>query len=215
MSNTIEILPHQFPEKLKRIQNPPKQLFYQGPLESFNREYLAVVGAREALPWALEWMEHELTPVLKSLNIGVISGGARGVDQKAHWLAVRAQRPTLVVLPSGLAHKYPRDIKVFENNENVGFLSEYHDDEEMKKYYFYDRNRIIAALCRWILIIQADRKSGTMITAQYAIDYGVPLMALPGHPLDLSMSGNNQLLFDGAQMIRNQEDLLNILSTNC
>ncbi len=211
MQEPIKIHLNDLPQCLRQIPKPPAKIFYQGEKSLLSLKYIGIVGAREASPWALEWMEHEIAPVLKKLNIGIVSGGARGVDQKAHWLAIRAGVPTLIVLPSGLKNKYPKTIITLEKNHNVGFLSEYEPDDEMKKYYFYDRNRIIAALSQWVLIVQAHRKSGTMITAQYATDFGVPVFSLPGHPLDLTMSGNNQLLFDGAQMVRDKNDLLQLL----
>jgi DNA processing protein len=173
--------------------------------------YIAVVGARQVHPWVIEWLDHELLPVLKERPIGIVSGGARGVDQQAHRLAIRAGAPTIVVVPSGLNYKYPSDLRSFQRFKNVGFLSEYEPDSLMRKYYFHRRNQLIAALAPLCLVVQASEKSGTMITAQQAIHMGQWVAALPGLPIDSFMSGNNQLLFDGALIVRNKNDLLSII----
>ncbi len=173
--------------------------------------YISVVGSRNLSYGLKQWMEHEILPTLKFLKIGVISGGARGVDQWAHFLALRAGQPTLVVLPSGLKNKYPQSIERLVKNPLVVFLSEYKADLEMKKYHFYDRNCLIAALSEQTLIVQAGEKSGTMMTAQAAVELGNNLLVVPGSPVDSGMAGNNQLLFDGAQMIRNRRDLIAVL----
>ena len=194
------------------MEDPPKSLNIEGDPKLLTKNYLSIVGSRNLTHNLRQWMEHEVLPCLQLLNIGVISGGARGVDQWAHFLALRSGQATLVILPSGLGKKYPSSIEQLTKNPNVVFISEYPEDTEMKKYYFYRRNRLIAALSEQTLIIQASEKSGTMITARESVELGNDLLVLPGHPGDSSMTGNNQLLFDGAQMIRHKKDLCSILS---
>ena len=203
-----------YPQGLLRLKNSPQSIYLEGTPQILSGNYISIVGSRNLSYGLKQWMEHEILPTLQLLNIGVISGGARGVDQWAHFLALRAGQPTLVVLPSGLKKKYPQSIERLTQNPLVVFLSEYEADLEMKKYYFYDRNRLIAALSEQTLIIQASEKSGTMITAQAAIELGNNLLVLPGNPGDSTMAGNNQLLFDGAQMIRNRRDLIAILKND-
>ena len=200
-----------YPGKLFRLENPPSSIYLEGKPELLSANYISIVGSRNFNEGLRQWMEHEVLPTLKNLNLGVISGGARGVDQWAHFLALRAGQPTLVVLPSGLKRKYPQSIERMAKNPLVAFLSEYKADLEMKKYHFYNRNYLIAALNQQTLIIQASEKSGTMITARAAMELGNDLFVLPGNPMDSNMSGNNQLLFDGAQMVRNKRDLMTFL----
>ena len=203
-----------YPDAFSRLQKPPSHLYLEGTPELLNRNYISVVGSRNPRLDLKQWMEHELLPVLKSLCLGVISGGARGVDQWAHFLALRANQPTLVVLPSGLSNKYPGSIQRLVGNPLVGFLSSYEPHQEMRKHHFHSRNHLIAALSQQILIIQAGEKSGTMMTARSAMEQGHDLLVLPGNPQDPTMAGNNQLLFDGAQMIRNQGDLHSFLQNS-
>lgn len=200
-----------YPKLLLRLQDPPQSFFYEGDPELLNFNYISVVGARNIHQWVLEWMEHELFPTLRVLNLGIISGGARGVDQKAHWLALRAGVPTLVVLPSGLKTKYPDTIEKLTPKNQVGYISEYSPEERMQKHFFFKRNRLIAGLSEKSLIVQASQRSGTMITANFAMEVGSLVMTIPANPMDSMMTGNNQLLFDGATMIRDRFDLTQVL----
>lgn len=209
----ISIHTKNYPQKFMKLKQPPPFVFFEGCKSLFQYNYISVVGGRNILPWVPEWLENELLPVLKKLNIGVISGGARGVDQCAHWLALRAGVPTLVVLPCSLDEKYPNNLLKFEGWDGVGFLSEYEPQTKMRKGYFHRRNQLIAALSPYTLVVQASERSGTMITARAAMDLGNTLMALPGNPMEDKMAGNNQLIFDGASMIRNQNDFLQILNS--
>ena len=200
-----------YPQQLKQLADYPDEIYFLGEQASLQGRLLAIVGARDIKISTREWMESELFPVLKELEVGVVSGGARGVDQQAHWLAVRASVPTVVVLPSGLRNIYPKTLEKFVGNKNVSLLTEYNFEVEMRKHHFYKRNRIIAALAPVTLVLQASEKSGTMITAKKAMDLGCCVATLPGMALDSAFSGNNQLLFDGAMMVRNQKDLTQLL----
>lgn len=201
-----------YPSLLKRLEKPPEALYIEGDESLLLRPYLSVVGARDAGLWVREWLEYELSPVLKELGVGVVSGGARGVDQWAHWLCLRGKVPTLIVLPSGCRNKYPRTLSEFEGRSEVLFISEYEPETVMRKHFFYKRNRLIAGLSPLTLIVQAQERSGTMITAKYAMDVGSCVGALPGAVMDVSMAGNNQLIFDGASMVRDRHDLRTLLS---
>ena len=200
-----------YPKGLFRLKNPPQSIYLEGNSRLLSANYISIVGSRNLNYGLKQWMEYEILSTLKFLKFGVISGGARGVDQWAHFLALRAGQPTLVVLPSGLKKKYPQSIERLARNPLVVFLSEYKADLEMKKYHFYNRNCLIAALSEQTLVVQASEKSGTMMTAQAAVELGNSLLVVPGNPMDSSMTGNNQLLFDGAQMVRNRRDLIAIL----
>ena len=197
-----------FPSQLTNIQNPVDKLYYQGDKNLLSKKFVAIVGARNVLPWVEQWMEYELIPALRSCDLGVISGGARGVDQRAHSCALRAGVPTLAVLPSGLNCKYPRTVEALLGSSPLsGFLSEYEPNESMRKHYFYSRNRIIAGFSPLVLVVQASEKSGSMITAKYALEYGKSIATIPATPMDPSTSGNLRLLYDGSYFVRNSGDL--------
>lgn len=209
----IEINKYGYPELLNRLKNPPSLLRTYGNESIINIPFVSVVGARNCSTWVYRWMEHELIPVIKKRGFGILSGGARGVDQASHWLAIRKALPTVIVLPSGIDQLYPKNLSAMQKFENVLFVTEYADDIEMKKHFFYRRNELIAGMSQFLLVIQAAEKSGTMITARAAIDCGSSIGTLPGLPMDSSMSGNNQLLYEGASLIRNARDLEAFLST--
>ncbi len=197
----------EFPLPFKALAKPPGSIYLQGDRNVLGHPMIAVVGARDVKPWVLEWIENELGPALKSTNVGIVSGGARGVDQACHRLAIRNNLPTLVVLPSGLARIYPQNIQSWSQRQKVLFLTEYENLQAMRKHHFYLRNRLIVALSPLTLVIQAKEKSGTMISAAFAMEQGKTVASLPGVPSDPSFGGNNQLLYDGAAMIRDRKDL--------
>lgn len=202
----------QLPLEFHCLENPPERLFYEGSLEILKKPRLAIVGARKIVPWVEQWMEQELFPILKDLDVAIVSGGARGVDQRAHFLALRAGLPTIAILPSGLKNKYPTSIQQMESyREKVLFLSEYEDHEAMKKHYFYSRNRLIAASSNILFVVQAAEKSGSMITARLALEMGRSIATIPANPMEVQFSGNLQLLFEGAIMIRGKKDLESLL----
>ena len=156
-------------------------------------------------------MELELSATIQRLNLMIVSGGARGVDQKAHSLCVRLDLPTLVLLPSSLDLMYPQNLsKLKEQILNTGgaFLSEYEPRSSMRKHYFLQRNRLIAALSSHCLVLQASHRGGTMITAKWAIELNRELASLPHAPWSLKASGSNHLIMNGAQMIRDRWDLM-------
>ena len=202
---------HQLPASLQQIPSPPKGLYFCGPWDLLEKPSLAVVGAREVQVSTRQWLENELGDFLVYNPLVIISGGARGVDQQAHSLAIRQNCPTIVVLPSGLDNIYPSSLQVWLGFGNVLFLSEYPPQQEMRRHHFYRRNRIISALSDRLLVVQAKEKSGTMITAKYGIEQGKEIMSVPGDVLNPNFAGNNQLLFDGAQMVRSSLDLKSLV----
>lgn len=185
---------------------------------SFNQTpIVAIVGAREVKHWILQWMENELLPIFEKSHWTVLSGGARGVDQKAHGLALRAQQKTVIVLPSSIQNIYPKSLKAYVNHPGAYCITEYPEDKEFHKYHFHQRNAWIVGLSQALFVVQAAEKSGSMITARIALDAGVPVATLPASPMERSFHGNNQLIYEGASVIRNGMDFmafLNLASSN-
>lgn len=198
-----------FPVGFHNVYRPPVFLHYQGCLSLLQQKSLGVVGAREPLAWVEKWMHCEFLEALKMWRPLVVSGGARGVDQLSHHLALRAQAHSLAILPSGLGFLYPKTLEVFRRFVEEGsfaFLSEYLPETSIRKYHFYRRNRLIAGFSKSLFIVQAQKKSGTMITARAAIEQGKNVLCLVSDPMEVKMTGNLDLLYDGASMVRWKSD---------
>lgn len=200
-----------YPTQCYLMEDPPLTLSYLGRPVWEQTGGIAVVGSREPSADSLKWMEKELGEFCVSSQSLIISGGARGIDQKAHSIALRKSCPTIVVLPSGLGEVYPESLKEWVHPVLAGggcFVSEYDYRQPMHKRLFHHRNRLIAALGKASLLIEAKRKSGTLITAQQAAQLGRPVWVVPGHPYDPHFTGGLDLLSEGAIMIRDAQDLL-------
>ncbi len=175
------------------------------------RPSIAVVGSREPSSEALSWMETHLVEFLRATSAVVVSGGARGIDQRAHRLAIRSGCPTVVFLPSGLACPYPGEWQNWKHDVLAGggaLLSHYPPFQEIRRIHFEERNRLIAALGKILLVVEARRRSGSSMTARLAADLGRTVCVLPGHPSDPRAGGTIDLLFDGAEPIRDATDLV-------
>lgn len=200
-----------YPPQCYLMIDPPLTLSYRGSPAWLGEKTLSVVGSREPAADSLLWMEKELTTFCEQERACIVSGGARGVDQKAHSVALRRSCPTIVVLPSGLGEIYPRSLIEWMGlvlEQGGCFLSEYDFQQKMHKHLFHHRNRLIAALGRASLLVEARRRSGTLITAAQAVQLGRPVWIVPGHPLDPHFAGGLDLLMEGAQLVRDAQDLL-------
>ncbi len=203
-----------FPTNLLRIAEPPFLLSYLGEPIWNALPGLAVVGSREPALQSLQWMDLHLGACLEQRQFFIASGGARGIDQKAHGLSLLKGRPTLVFVPSGLGSLYPQNLSTFVGPVLRGggaIVSEYKYSEPMRKHYFHARNRLISGFAECTLIVQASRKSGTLITGRQALEQSRPLFVVPSHPLDTGFQGGLDLLVEGATPVRDSADLLILL----
>jgi DNA processing protein len=149
---------------------------------------------------------------VESLTLATVSGGARGVDQKTHQISIWRKKPTVVFLPAGLACPYPENIKdwfqpVIENGGAI--VSQFRPFMHMQKSYFSERNRMIAALSPLTLLVECKRRSGTVLTANHALDYGSDLAVMPTSPdmpglggMDLVKSGHAKIVLDSEDLVR-------------
>lgn len=199
-----------YPQALLGTAEPPVCLSYLGAPVWNQAPGLSIVGTREPSYEAIDWMEASVGPALASQSVVVISGAARGIDSVAHDLAVRYNRPTVALIPSGLAEIYPKQFRSKMDDilgRGGAVLSEYPPNERMQKVYFHERNRLISGMSRIVLVVQAKIRSGSLITAYHAIRQGRSVAVVPWSPLDPLGGGTNQLLFDGASMVRDRYDL--------
>ena len=178
----------------------------------FQNKFLPItfVGSRKADELVLNWMDFYLPSLIQEKSICIVSGGARGIDQKAHKIAIRSQKPTLCFLPSGLDQLYPHSLNRIKKAilDNGGaFISSFPPWMEMKKSYFHIRNGFMSVYSSLVVILQAQIRSGTMLTAKKSLDFGVPVAVLPGPALSFNWTGNLQLIYDGAYLIRDSIDL--------
>ena len=139
-----------------------------------------------------------------------MSGGARGVDQKAHALSLSCQIPTLCFLPCGIKYFYPADLKEWFApvlKGGGGFISVFALSAPMRKSHFHIRNEVLAYMSHLVFIAQASLRSGTMVTARFALNADTTLCTLPFSPLYMGCKGNLSLINDGSFMIRDHMDM--------
>ena len=208
-----KISPEDFPPSLHEIPEPPKELYLQGTLpDPTQYYYLAVVGSRKYTSYGRDATERIIAG-LASYPICIVSGLALGIDGIAHRAALDAGLLTLAVPGSGLSHTvlYPRAHVSLAREivENGGaLLSEYEPGLPAAPWTFPQRNRIMAGLCQAVLVIEAEEKSGTLITARLALDYNRNVFAVPGSIFSAPSKGTNKLLRQGATPITSAEDIL-------
>ncbi|MCG2694623.1 DNA-processing protein DprA [Candidatus Parcubacteria bacterium] len=211
-----------FPELLLEIPQPPKQLFIKGEMpnwKSQNNEggtkFVAVVGSRKYTNYGKEACE-KIISGLRGYDITVISGLATGIDSIAHKTALQTNLKTIAIPGSGLDEKiiYPSiNKRLAQEIVNSGgcLLSEFEPDFKATVWSFPQRNRIMAGLADVILIIEAEEKSGTLITARMGLDYNKEVCAVPASIFSPGAIGSNKLLKQGATPITCGEDLLDVL----
>lgn len=206
-----------YPEAFHTLEKPPLFLSVRGNLEALtvSKARLAVVGTREPSRRTLEWLDHHLAGFLaKRPDAIIVSGGARGVDQKAHRVTIRHSASTIVFLPSGLNQIYPREILEWEQPllaAGGALVSPYAPNQTIRRTHFEGRNRLIAALSDLVLVAEARRRSGSIMTARLANELGRTLAVLPSFPGEPRAMGTLDLLFNGAFPIRDAEDLSTLL----
>lgn len=208
-----------YPKKLKDLGDYPIVLYYQGNLGILqNNLSITVVGSRNYTKYAELALTKILTPLCVA-GVNVISGLAVGIDGLSHRLALENKSPTLGVIGSGLDDSsfYPsQHIRLKkEMIESDGLVfSEYPPGTKPAPFTFPARNRILAALSPVTLVVQANQKSGSLITAREALEIGRQVATIPGSILDTNFSGNTKLLKQGANLIADSGDLLELLGVN-
>ncbi|NLC71003.1 MAG: DNA-protecting protein DprA [Desulfuromonadaceae bacterium] len=202
-----------YPPLLKEIYDPPALLFARGECDLGN--CLAVVGSRRAAG-AMNRFTRELCAELAGHGITIVSGAARGIDGAAHQGALDGGGGTVAVLGCGIDRVYPPEHgKLFARILETGMLlGEYPPGAEPLANHFPARNRIISGLSRGVLVVEATTHSGSLITADFALQQGREVFAVPGPVYSSSGAGVNQLLKDGATLISDSRDLLEILGAS-
>ncbi len=201
----IEILTYwddSYPESLKNISDPPMVLFYKGQISLIGaRRKIGIVGSRRATSYGLTMARHMSRAIIEAGAI-TVSGGAFGIDNAVHKNScIDDEYRSIVVMGCGLEDFYPRSYAAFFNRflEKGGLiLSEFLPLIRPAKHTFPRRNRLISGLSDVVVVIEAARKSGALITASYAVEQGKDVYALPGRIDSPASEGTNRLIYDGA-----------------
>lgn len=201
-----------FPALLRHIANPPARLYARGNIELMHSFCFAVVGTRKASEYGLQ-VTADIVGQLAANGLTIVSGLASGIDTAAHRAALNAQGNTIAVFGTGVddASIFPVE-NVRLANEIVShgglLLSEYPPGTEGRTFTFPERNRIISGLSRGVLVVEADRKSGSLITARAALDQNRDVFAIPGSIYWPRSIGANLIIQEGARPVMLATDIL-------
>jgi DNA processing protein len=200
-----------YPSELKEISVAPAFLYVEGHRNALALPKIGIVGARKCTRHGRD-ITFQLAGQLASHGICVVSGGAIGIDTAAHQGALQGKvTPTIGVMGTGLLHRYPtQNTALFEQIVEQGgaLISEYPLTTSPRPHLFPPRNRIISGLCMGVLVAEASIKSGSLISASYAVQQNRDVFALPGRLSDKQSEGCHQLLRQGATLVRNVDDIL-------
>ncbi len=201
-----------YPQALLDLPDAPPILWALGDVGLLNRPSVAMVGARNASSLGVR-MARRLALGLSSAGFCVVSGLARGIDAAAHVAALEGDGRTVAVMAGGVDVIYPAENAVLaaEIAAKGCRISEHPPGLDPQARHFPLRNRIIAGLARAVVVVEAAAKSGSLITAKAALDYGREVLSVPGHPFDARASGCNMLIRDGAVLVRGPGDVLEAL----
>ncbi len=211
----IKLKSEEFPPQLLEIPQPPKSLYIRGRLPSKDAVYLAVVGSRNYTSYGKDICE-KLIKGLKGFPIVIVSGLALGIDSIAHKTAIGVGLTTMAFPGSGLDNKvlYPRtNISLADEivKNNGCLISEFEPNFISTLYSFPQRNRLMAGISKAVLIIEAEEKSGTLITARLALDYNRDVLAVPGSAFSSNSNGTNWLIKQGATPVTSSDEILEAL----
>jgi DNA processing protein len=201
-----------YPKRLLEIYEIPYSLYVLGKLPLEEEKNVSVIGARNCSEYGRQ-IAKKLGQNLSNNNVNVISGMARGTDTYAHLGALSGGGKTYAILGSGVDICYPiENISMYEEIiKTGGVVSEYPIGSKPDAWRFPKRNRIISALSDAVIIVEAKEKSGSLITAEYALEQGKDVYAVPGRVNDVMSRGCNRLIRDGAGIIYDIDEVLNIM----
>ncbi|HRV76265.1 MAG: DNA-protecting protein DprA [Candidatus Nomurabacteria bacterium] len=212
----ITIKDAEYPNLLKEIPTAPQRLWLLGAKLNNDEKRLTVVGTRKPTFYGKKVLD-KLVKEVASAGVTIVSGLAIGTDCLAHQAALNAGGKTIAILPGGLDNIYPPgNRKLAQRILDSGgtLISEYPENTPTFAWNFVARNRIQSGISEAVLIIEAAEKSGTLITADFAIEQNRTLMAIPGNIDSLVSIGTNQLIKEGATPVTCAQDILEALGVN-
>jgi DNA processing protein len=202
-----------YPSRLKEIDQPPPILYLRGELTTEDSWAVAVVGTRRVTAYGRQVTE-ELASYLAQNGVTVVSGLARGVDAIAHQAALKAGGRTLAVMGNGVDRIYPPEHRALGEQilASGALLSDYAPGTPPESANFPPRNRLISGLSLAVVVVEAGETSGALITAQFAVDQGREVFAVPGNILAPQSKGTNRLIQQGAHPLLSARDVLEALN---
>ena len=203
-----------YPPLLMETTNPPGQIFVRGKLPEYHKPHIAIVGTRKATEDGTT-MARKLAKNLAERGVVIVSGLAMGIDTAAHRGALDAKGETIAVLGNGADKIYPAQNENLAReifNGHGAIISEYAPGTPGLPHQFLERNRIVAGLCVATIVIQAPEKSGAIVTARLAAEYGREVFVFPGTAGDPQYTGSHKLIRDGARLVHSLDDILEDLS---
>jgi DNA processing protein len=209
--NVITIKDDDYPVLLKNIYDPPPIIYYQGNFLDMvnNKKTLAIVGSRKASYYGRK-IARDISLELASRGYTIISGLARGIDTNAHLGALEAGGKTVAVLGCGIDRIYPAENVSIANKimKNGAIITEFPIYTKPEKSNFPRRNRIISGLSMGTLVVEATEKSGALITADYSLDQGREVFAIPGSIHSFLSKGCHDLIKQGAKLVNSYHDII-------
>jgi len=201
-SNIITQEEENFPESLKNIEDSPIVLFYKGQINK-KENCISIVGSRKHSEYG-ENVTTKITEKLINNNITIVSGLAMGIDSIAHRTCVNNKKRTIAVLPNSLDSIYPQvnnslSIEILKNNGSL--ITEFPVNSNITNYNFHRRNRIISGLSEIIIVTEAEKSSGSMITVKHGLNQGKDIYVVPGNIFNPFSKGTNNLIKEGANPI--------------
>lgn len=209
----IRYTDEEYPESLRYIDDSPIILYVKGRFIKKDKYAVAIVGSRNMTEYGKRITEM-ISSELASYGITVVSGMARGIDTVSHKGALKAKGRSIAVLGSGLDSPYPPENKELfdELSEKGCVISEFPMGTPPNKENFPQRNRLISGLSLGVLVVEATAKSGSLITAGYALEQGKDVFAVPGSITSSNSEGTNELIKKGAKLVQKVEDILEDIS---
>ena len=198
-----------YPIRLKEIYDPPPLLYLRGELKKEDDFALSIVGSRKTSPYG-RWITEKMSQEIVRQGITIVSGMARGIDSVAHGGAISGGGRTLAVLGCGIDVIYPPENRNLFGQiiDHGAVLSEFPMGSRPEGMHFPRRNRIISGLSMGVVVVQASAESGSLITAEYALDQGREVFAIPGNVGAEGSRGTNRLIKEGAKLVESSEDIL-------
>lgn len=206
----ISIEDFRYPEKLRKIENPPKQLYFEGNIELLNTIGFAIIGSRVCTKYGEE-MASKFAKELSIHGFTIISGMAKGIDSCAHIASLNATGNTIAVLPSGFNNIFPKENielfdKIIKNNGLV--VTEYSENVKESYNKFLDRNRIVSGLAVGTLVIEGGHRSGTSVTANLTKSQGKKVFCVPSSLDSPKGITPNKLIKEGAYLVTEVDDII-------
>lgn len=207
--NVLTIEDAQYPKNLKTIHYPPPVLYFKGTITESDKSSISIVGSRKATYYG-KMVAEKLSKDLALAGLTIISGLARGIDTAAHKGTLSVNGRTIAVLGCGINHIYPPENRRLaqEIQESGAVISEFPLFTLPERQNFPRRNRVISGLSLGTVVVEAAEKSGALITADFALDQGREVFAIPGNINSPLSNGSHNLIKQGAKLVNNYQDIL-------